>query len=232
MSGVAPNRRFVASYANVALFSNPAITQTFKIILDETTNVVTSTIIASIGGGASASRGIERQDGRFGLQASLNAPGTAVAGTSQTYTPLLQILPSASLVTGGSTGPNGLLTWDVDSSAVGGSVILIASTDPGPTDLGPLGVVGIGFLGQYVVLADATGAFGNPNPADVTSAPCGTFSTSVLLGAGGLPPGMTIYNQAVVIPLPAGPPPTNGQIPPPPPPNASFHMTNVAVFNT
>jgi hypothetical protein len=86
--------------------------------------------------------------------------------------------------------------------------------------------------GRYAVLADGPG-FLTPvgNPSDVTSPPCGTFSYSGSVGPAGLPPGLTIYNQGVVIPA-VGPPPTSGLLPPPPPPNGWFHFTNLAVLNT
>ena len=71
-------------------------------------------------------------------------------------------------------------------------------------------------------VADGAGAFGLPNPADVTSAPCGTFTTSVQLAPGGLPPGMTIYNQGVVISTTSTPPPPNGQ----------FHITTEVTITT
>src|SRR4029078_4179280 len=56
--GAAPNRRFVVSYATVPLVLNGQL-ESFKIILDETTNKITSTIIASASGGISASRRVQ-----------------------------------------------------------------------------------------------------------------------------------------------------------------------------
>jgi hypothetical protein len=160
----------------------------------------------------------------------VNQAGSAVAGTSQTYTPVFQIQPSASLTVGGNPGPNGTLVWQIDSSAVGGQVVLVASLDPGAIDLGSVGMTGIQLLlDRYYVIADAPGFLTIPgNPADVTAAPCGTFTFSV---PAGLPPGLTIYNQGIVIPPPI-PLPTSGLLPPPPPPNFWFHFTNVAVLNT
>ena len=49
--------------------------QTFKIILDETTNKITSTIVVVGGGGSAATRGIERQDGLAAAQASCDQVG-------------------------------------------------------------------------------------------------------------------------------------------------------------
>jgi hypothetical protein len=221
--GSAPNRRFVLSWTNVGLWAVPTSLQTFKIILDETTNKITATIVSSADGGSSATRGIERQDGLAGVQGSCDQSGSALAGTSWTWTPSSQILPSADLTITGSTGPNGVLTLAVNSNASVAPVVLVASVDPGPTNLGPLGVINLGLSpGSYAVLADGAGAFQPPNPADFTDSYCGDFELSIALGPAGLPPGLTFYVQGVVV----GP----GSVPPPP--NGAFHITDMVTVNT
>jgi hypothetical protein len=221
--GSAPNRRFVLSWTNVGLWAVPTSLQTFKIILDETTNKITETIVSSADGGSAATRGIERQDGLAGVQGSCDQPGSALAGTSWTWTPSSQILPSADLTITGSTGPNGVLMLAVNSNASVAPVVLVASVDPGPTNLGPLGIINLGLSpGSYAVLADGAGAFQPANPADFTDSYCGDFALSIPLGPAGLPPGLTFYVQGVVV----GP----GSVPPPP--NGAFHITDMVIVNT
>jgi hypothetical protein len=220
--GTAPNRRFVLSWTNVGLWAAPASLQTFKIILAETTNKITTTIVSSAGGGAAATRGIERQDGVAGFAGSCDQAGSAVAGTSWTWTPSTQILPSADLAITGSTGAGGALTLAVNSNAASAAVILVASLDPGPTSLGPLGVIDLGLTpGSFAVLADGLGAFQPANPADFTDSYCGDFAMTIPMGAG-LPPGLVIHVQGVVL----------GPGSSPPPPNGAFHITDPVVVNT
>ncbi len=220
--GAAPNRRFVAFWNGVGHYGNTSLIESFKVILDETTNRITTSIISSMDGGASATRGIQNPTGSAGIQASFNAAGSALAGTSQTYTPALAIPPSAALTVTGSTGPNGVLTWSINANA-GGPVILVATLDPGPVNLGALGLLNVGLTpGQYYVVADGTGAFQAANPGAATDWWCGDYSISVPLGPGGLPPGLTIFNQGVVITPSSLPPPPNGQ----------FHITSAVTINT
>jgi hypothetical protein len=144
-----------------------------------------------------------------------------VAATSWTYTPVTSILPSADLTISGSTAPGGALTWNINSNALGAPVVLIATFDPGPTDMGPFGVLNIGFTpGFYVVLADGGGVLQPAHPAHFTDA-CGDFTLVIPLDSG-LPPGLVIYNQGVVVaPFSA-----------PPPPNGTFHITDPETINT
>jgi hypothetical protein len=223
--GSAPNRRFVVSYSGMQLYANTSSLQSFKIILDETTNVITTSIISSAAGGSSATRGIEDPLGNTGVQASCGTGGSAIANTSQTYTPSLGvILPSATLAVTGSTGANGVLTWTINSVARSAPVVLVASLDPGPLNLGPLGIINLGLTpGLYAVIADGAGALQGANPAHATDWYCGDFQISVPLGPGGLPPGLTIYNQGVIL----APPTSN-----PPPPNGQFHITTPVTINT
>jgi len=219
--GVAPNRRFVAWWNNVPLYNNQTTTQSFKIILDETTNKITSTIITTGEGGLNATRGVENQTGLSGVSASCNAPGSAVAGTSQTYTPSSSLLPSATLTVVANTAPGGSITWSINSVARSAPVVLVASLDPGPLNLGPLGILPIGLTpGLYAVLADGAGALGPPNPADFTDWYCGDYTFMLPLPTG--ISGVVIYSVAVVI-APASIPP---------PPNGSFHATNGVTTNT
>jgi hypothetical protein len=220
--GSAPNRRFVVHWNNVQHYPPGSnIFVTFKIILDETTNTITSTIVSSGDGGVGATRGVENQAGTGGTQASCNAAGSAVAGTSQTYTWSTTIVPSANLAVTGSTGPGGALTWFINSTAQSAPVVLVASLDPGPRYLGALGTINVGITpGLYVVLADGAGALQLPNPADVTDGYCGDFSLTIQLPAG-LPPGFAIYTQGIVI--------GGGN---PPPPNGVFHITTPVTITT
>jgi hypothetical protein len=219
--GVAPNRRFVAHWNGVGLYGQTSNVQNFKIILDETTNVITTTIISSMAGGSSATRGIENASGSAGTQASCNTGGSAVAGTSQTYTPYATILPSADLVLTVNPSPGGFITWFVNSNGLGAPVILLAGTDPGPTSLGALGMLNIGVTpGTFVVIADGAGVLQPANPADTTDA-CGDWTFTLQLPSG-LPPSLTIYNQGVVI--------SPASIPPPP--NGAFHITDEETITT
>jgi hypothetical protein len=220
--GTAPNRRFVASWTNVNLWGTSQ-NQTFKAILDETTNKITTTIVATSGGGSSATRGIEDQNGTSGVQASCNQAGGAVAGTSQTYTPYVAILPSADLTITGSTLPFGVLVFSVHSNAPAGSPVeLVASFDPGPTDFGPYGILNVGFTaGLWVPIIDGGGAFGPPNPAHLTNA-CGDLDVPIMLTGDGVPPGLVINVQGgVVAPFSV-----------PPPPNGLFHITDMVQIIT
>jgi hypothetical protein len=221
--GSAPNRRFVASWNVVHYPSGSGIPANFKIILDEGTNKITSTIITSGNGGSSATRGVENSAGNGGTQASCSQANSAVANTSQTYTWNTTIIPSAVLTVTGNTGPGGVLTWAVNSNAPSAPVVIVASLDPGPLDLGPtVGILNVGLTpGLYAVIADGAGALGAANGAHATDWHCGDFQTSLPMG-GGLPPGLTIYNQGVVI----------GPGSNPPPPNTQFHITTPVTITT
>jgi hypothetical protein len=176
-----------------------------------------------MGGGSSATRGIQNAAGASATQASCNVAGSAVAGTSQTYTPFNTILPSADLANyGGSTGPNGTIwfNWLINSNAIGAPVILVGSLDPGPTSLGPYGTLNLGFVpGLYAVIADGAGLLQPANPAHVTDG-CGDVIISTNINP--LPPGLTIYWQGVVISTTSNPPPPNGL----------FHITDLEIWNT
>jgi hypothetical protein len=218
--GVAPNRRFIVHWNNVPGLSGA---ENFKIILDETTNKITSTIIASAAGGSSATRGVEVFDGFSGVPGSFNTPGSAVAGTSWTYTPIVVIPWSVDLEISGSTAPFGVLTFSVNSNAPAGSPVeLVASFDPGPTDFGVYGVLNVGFTpGLWVPLIDGGGAFGPPVPAHVTDS-CGDLSVPITLTGDGIPPGLVINVQGgIVAPFSV-----------PPPPNGLFHITEMVQIIT
>jgi hypothetical protein len=132
------------------------------------------------------------------------------------------IVPTASLTISGSTGPGGALTWDVNSNGHNAPLIIVASFDPGPTDMGPYGILNIGFApGAYAVVVDGAGVLQPATPAHVTD-DCGDFSVTYPLGGAGLPPGLTILNQGAVVS------PTSV----PPPPNGAFHILQLAVINT
>jgi hypothetical protein len=218
--GTAPNRKFVVAWTNVSTVVGGA-SQSFKVILHETTNAMTSTIVASADGGAGATRGIEDLAGGLATQGSCNQAGSAVPGTSWTYTPQAVIGPTAALAITGFTGPGGSLTWDVNSNGPNVPLIIVASFDPGPTDMGPYGILNIGFSpGAWVVVADGGGVLQPANPSDFTD-DCGDFSVTYPVGPG-LPTGLTILNQgAVIAPFSV-----------PPPPNGAFHILTLAVINT
>jgi len=220
--GSAPNRRFVVDWNNVQHYPpGSGIFTSFKIILDETTNLITSTIISSGSGGSGATRGIENQAGTAGTQASCNAANSALAGTSQTYAWNTMIIPSAGLTVTGTTGAGGALTWFVNSTAQSAPVVLVASLDPGPMNLGALGTISLGLTpGLYAVIADGAGALQIPNPADVTDFYCGDLSVTLQL-PGGLPPGLAIYTQGAIF--------GGGN---PPPPNGLFHITTPVTITT
>jgi hypothetical protein len=221
--GLAPNRRFVVWWNGIQIFGNPGSLQSFKVILDETSNKITSTIISSADGGASATRGIENATGTTGVQASCNTPGSAIANTSQAYTPGIVIPKSADLEISGSTGPNGVLTFDINSNANSAPVVLVASLDPTPTNLGALGILELSLtMGAYAILADGAGALQPANPGDFTTPACGTYTLSLPLGPGGLPPGLNVNVQGVVI--------STSTIPPPP--NGAFHWTDMEQITT
>jgi hypothetical protein len=110
------------------------------------------------------------------------------------------------------------LTFDINSNANMAPVVLVASLDPTPTNFGPLGIIDLSLTpGLYAVLADGAGALQPANLADVTSAACGTFTIAVSLGPGGLPAGLTVNVQGVVLSVTSVPPPPNGQ----------FHITDM-----
>jgi hypothetical protein len=217
--GAAPNRRFVVSWTNVEQYPpGSGVLESFKVILDETSNKITSSINSSIGAGSSATRGVENQTGTAAVQASCNSAGSAVAGTSQTYTPGIVVPKSADLEISGSTGPNGVLSFDINTNANMAPVLLLASLDPTPTNFGPLGIIDLSLTpGQYAVLADGAGVLQPANPADFTSATCGTYTIAIPLGPGGLPAGLIVNVQGVVISVTSVPLPPNGL----------FHITDM-----
>jgi hypothetical protein len=79
-------------------------------------------------------------------------------------------------------------------------------------------MLNLGFLpGSYLIVAD-----GLTVPSHVTSPVCGVFELAIPVGPIGLPPGIAIRNQGVVI-SPASVPP---------PPNGVFHITDLEILNT
>ena len=160
--------------------------ETFKIILDETTNKITTTIISATAGGASATRGIENHDGDDGDAGVMQHRGLRGrehvadlhAVRHDPARPRISRSPEA-------PGPTASLTWTINSNARSAPVVLVASLDPGPLNLGALGILNIGLTpGLYAVIADGAGALGPPNPAHATDWYCGDFSISLPLGAG------------------------------------------------
>lgn len=193
--GTAPNRRFVVHWNNVTVV-NTTQTENFQIILDETTNKITSTIIASGTGGAGATRGIQDQNGGNAYPVSCNVTGSAVAGTSVTWTPAVPQSAGLTAVANGAVG--GSVTWDLNSLRGGAPVILVADISNSLTSLGNLGNLNIGFVAP-VFIVDGPGAFsGIPDASAMTSSDCGTWSLSIPLAAGA-PSGLTFYSQAVVM---------------------------------
>ena len=158
------------------MFNTPSSAQSFKIILDETTNKITSTIITAGEGGLNATRGVENQTGIAGVSASCNTAGlgrrrhVADVHADLGRHPAFgdphghrRARPRAACSRGRST-----------ASRKSAPVVLVASLDPGPLNLGPLGILNVGLTpGLYAVIADGAGALGPPNPADFTDWYCG-----------------------------------------------------------
>lgn len=210
--GAAPNRRFVVQYTGVWHYGMTATSaETFEILLDETTNVITTTCVttpssANGGSGVSATRGIESANGQTGIQ----VPGPIVNGTSVRYTPAGLVVPtSAQLTLTGAGQANTTIALRI-LSAPNRPLILAADTHPGPTSFGALGTIDLGFSAGFFVLADGVGAFVPPNPGDVTDG-CGNYLWSYAIGVPGLPPGFVLHLQGVVFDAAA--------------PNGAFHIT-------
>ena len=196
--GTAPNRRFVADFAGVPHWGQNSQLESFQIILDEGTNKISSTIVATSQGGSSATRGIENDAGTDGIQASMNSPGSAVAGTTWTYAPDGTIPYSALLQLIGDGSPNTDFGWRVVSTP-NAPLILAMDTDPGPTSLGPLGSLDLGFSPNFAAISDGIGIFVPLlDPLAVTNADCGVYDLVLPLGPAGLPP-LGLHFQAIVL---------------------------------
>jgi hypothetical protein len=210
--GSAPNRRFVVHYVGIWHYGLTASSaETFEIILNENGNEIVSTCVttpsaANLGGGVSATRGVESPTGSSGTLVT----GTVLNGTTVKYTPAgLTIPPSAYLTLTGTGAASTTLSLRI-LSAPSKPLILAVDTSAGPTSLGPLGSLSLGLSPGFLALADGIGVFQPPNPADVTDA-CGNYLWSYTFGGTGLPSGLVLYFQGVVVDPAA--------------PNGSFHLT-------
>jgi hypothetical protein len=210
--GVAPNRRFVVHYAGVWHYGmSAASAETFEIILDETTNAITTTCVttpstANGGGGVSATRGIEAPDGLSGIQIA----GPVVSGTTVRYDPAGFVVPkSASLTLTGNGTANTTIALRVLSKPAK-PLLLGVDTVPGPLDFGPLGVIDLGLSAGFLSLADGIGVFGPPDPSATTDG-CGNYLWSYTLGVPGLPSGLVVHFQAFIVDPTA--------------PNGAFHIS-------
>ncbi len=223
--GSAPNRRFIAEWVGIWHFGGTASSaETFEILLDEGTNNVTITqvstnAVAGVGGGASATRGIEDSSGTSGVQVSLNGSPPVIAGTSVRLTPtfLPPVIPTSAILELLGTGQVGTTLFARTLSEPNKPVIFSVSLGAGPTVLpNNLGTLSLD-LATLLPLADGFGVFGPANPAAVTNS-CGAFSWQYLFVPGGLPPGLTLYFQSVIGSATA--------------PNGSFHISNPVTWVT
>ncbi len=215
-TGSAPNRQFIAQWTNVAHFSNTALRDTFQVVLKENGEIL-NTMVSTNSGSSGFTRGVENSTGTAGISST----GPYTGGTTWSYNYSTTVLPSADTYVLGSGAPNTNLTVRIVSTARQAPVILIADTNPGPTSLGALGNLPIGFVSP-LVLADGAGVFAPADPAARTNCECGVFDWTFNTGPAGLPPGLTVYFGAVVIFNGSGPTPPNGQ----------FHIAQQGVLNT
>lgn len=112
------------------------------------------------------------------------------------FKPACPATASAQLTLFGDGSPNTFV--GVELAAIPGRPLIVGlDSDPGPTSLGPLGSVALGFSPAFFTLADQTGTFGTPTGNDFTNA-CGYWSFWVDNGPGGLP-SLTAHVQAIVI---------------------------------
>lgn len=193
--GAAPNRRFVVQWTNMTRVGSADL-ESFQMILSETTNTITTSIISSGSGGVSATRGIQNNVGGNAYQASCNAAGSAVAGTSITWTP--DFPKSAGLTVAANGNPGGSVAWALISPRGNAPLVVLADVSNSLTSIGAYGNLNIGFVSP-IIIADGPGAFsGLVDPSAFTSNDCGTWGLTIPL-AGGAPPGLTFYTQAVVV---------------------------------
>jgi hypothetical protein len=101
----------------------------------------------------------------------------------------------------------GLLLDSTPSSGI----ILGGDTSPGPISLGTLGVLNLGFSPAFFTLADFTGVLGPLTGNDFTDT-CGQWALGIQLGGVGVPTGLVIHTQAIVVDPLA--------------PNGAFHISN------
>lgn len=193
-TGAAPNRRFVVHW-NSLVRSGTSQVENFQALLDETTNAITFTYVASGNGGASATRGVEDGSGFGFTQLSFNAAGSVVAGSSVRLTRTIGIPQSAGLSVSGDGSIANPYFWRY-VGAPNGEIILGVDAIPGPTDLGPYGVLNLGVFGpSFLALADGLGAFVAADPTAVTDA-CGVWTYALAIGPDPLP-FLGLYTQAV-----------------------------------
>ncbi len=213
--GQPPNRRFAVQWSGVYRFgtTNP---ESFEIIVDETTGTVSTTILQTTDGGASATRGIESPSGNSGILTSFNAPGSAAPLTTTRYVRQALVPQSANLTLAGHGTANSTFGATILSSKVGGLVLLLAGTQPGPTSLGALGTINVSLGAPFAPLADGPGVFSSPNPSAATDG-CGLYTFTYTFGPTGLPSGTTLYFQGFVLDTSA--------------PNGAFHISQDRVLN-
>ena len=196
--GTAPHRRVVVDDFDVPHWGAISQKESLQIILDEGTNRVSSTIVSSVQKGSSATRGIENATGTAGVLASMNLFGSALPGTTLTYTPDLTVPQSALLELIGDGSPNTTFGWHLVSGP-NRPLILAMDTDPGPLNMGALGMLDLGFSSGFYVLCDGTGLF-TPllDPNAVTDNDCGVYDLAFSTGPGGIPP-LGVHFQAVIM---------------------------------
>lgn len=211
--GSGANQRFVVDFASVRPFSGSG-SFTFQIILDRNGDI-TTTFVGVPNSGSSATVGLEHPDGASGIQATFNAPNIPSSTSWKFVRQVSTVIPySADLTVTGNGAPNTNLQVDVLSTPMSAIVVGVDTTN-GPTSLWPpsIGQLDLGFSPAFFTLADATGLLPGLGLPPVTDR-CGIWSFGANVGPMGLPSGVTLHFQAVVV--------DNGA------PNGVFHISNPA----
>ncbi len=205
--GVAPNRRFVVHYNGVYRFGTTQ-PENIQIILEETGKIYL-TCTATTTGGSAGTRGIENQTGTSAALVSFNSAGSMVANTTKRIDPSAGIPYSAGLTVTGNGTPNTFINIALSGAVNTQYLPCIVAVDVtnGPVAFPGLGTFDLGFTPSMFFIA----------PPGTTLDACRFWGLTIPTGAG-IPPGLTLYMQAVVLDLAA--------------PNGQFHISTPATFQS
>ena len=204
--GVAPNRRFVVHYNGVHRYGT-TLAEDVQIILEETGKIYL-TCVSSTSTGSVGTRGIENSTGTNAVQVSMNTAGSMMANTTARIDPAAGIPYSAGLTVTGNGTPNTFINLALSGAANTQYLPCIVAVDVsnGPTVTG-IGTFSLGFSPSMAFIA----------PPGTTLDACRFWGLTIPTGAG-IPPGLTLYMQAVIFDLTA--------------PNGQFHISTPATFQS
>ena len=206
--GVAPNRRFVVHYNGVYRYGT-TLAEDIQIILEETGKIYL-TCVSTTSNGLVGTRGIENSTGTNAVQVSMNTAGSMLGATTVRIDPTAGIPYSAGLTVTGNGAANTFIDVALTGAANTQFLPCVVAMDvtSGPTSFAGIGIFNLGFTPcMYTLTA--------PNAAMDA---CRTWSLSIPTGPSGIPLGLTLYLQAVIVDLAA--------------PNGQFHISTPATFQS